>query len=93
MEYVVCPGDDDILLSNYAVDLLALISEEPAPAIASTGIELMDSDGLDLNIRVAPGMGASADPADFMARLLTGSCFPLPSTAFYLLFGAEVPKH
>lgn len=79
-EFVLTPGDDDVLLPHYIRSMSELARSHPSVTLISTSVQLIDSTGDRLGGRITPPQFRSQPEA--LGRLLARDDYPMPGSGF-----------
>lgn len=77
-EFILLPGDDDVVEPTYLLDVCELVQSNPGAQIVSGGITHIDESGMQLGTTFSPT--EDVGPATLLARLFHGPVFAMPAT-------------
>jgi glycosyltransferase involved in cell wall biosynthesis len=79
-DYILVPGDDDLLLPNYLRVMRGLATENPQATLLSVGAEVIDAQGNEQGITHSPPQFTSQLEA--ISDLMSSSVYWMPASGF-----------
>ena len=79
-DFILTPGDDDLLLPHYLKTMSDLARSGPNVTMVSSAVQFIDSDGRRLGGRITPPAFASQPEA--LGHLVSRDDYPMPGSGF-----------
>lgn len=91
-EYILVPGDDDILKPDYLQIMSNLAISQPRPMLLSAAAETIDENGRELGGRLIPTV--FSDQPTALASILSQATYAMPASGFHrsLLEAVDLPR-
>ncbi|MEI6622560.1 MAG: glycosyltransferase [Actinomycetes bacterium] len=83
-DYVICAGDDDILLPGHIEAIRDVMAEKPDAVLVSTAVEYIDQHGERTGAVHRPAVFGRKSRAALVAQLMSANCLVPAATAFQL---------